>query len=934
MSITLNAKGTSVPYFTIGKVGTTIYQGLTNPFPTYTPNGGDYWLDSGSNNLKVWSTIMSDWTAPSLGPLTLPLTDGTNGQILITDGSGQLSFATVSGTGTVTSVGITGSSDFVISNSPITTAGNISLSLAAVGASGSHGTASAVPVFVTDSKGRVTSSSNVSILIAESQILNGTILARVADNETITGLWTFSQPVSVPDPLLGLDAANKEYVDSIASGLSIKAACRAGTVSNITLSGIQTIDAVSLNSGDRVLVMSQTTAAQNGIYVASAGVWPRSTDADTSAEVTAGMFTFVTEGTIRGGKGFVLITPNPIILGATSLTFSQFSSASGVTSVAASGGTTGLTFSGSPITTSGTLTLSGILAITNGGTGQTTANSGLNALLPTQTSNAGKFLITDGTNTSWASTAGAGGTVTTVSVVTAAGVSGNVVNPTTTPAITITLGDITPNTVAAVGTVTGSNLSGVNTGDQTITLTGDVTGSGTGTFATTLANTSVVPGPYTNANITVDSKGRITSASNGTAGTVTSVAISGGTTGLTTSGGPITTSGTITLAGTLAIANGGTSQTTANAAFNALAPTQTGNSGKVLTTDGTDTSWASMGTGTVTSVAVSSTDLSVSGSPITTSGTITLNVNNSAITNAKLANMANNTVKGNVAGISAAPTDLTATQLTTLVNVFTSSLSGAAPASGGGTVNFLRADGTWTSPSGSGSVTSVAVSGGTTGLTTSGGPITTSGTITLAGTLAIANGGTGQTTANTAFNALAPTQTGNSGKFLTTDGTNTSWLTITAGTVTSVSVVTANGVSGSVATATTTPAITLTLGDITPSSVSTPSVAITNAGSSSINTLTKTTTTSVTQTSVATFSTTSLGAAKFIVRMVQGTNIQVIELLLVTDGTTVYITQYGSVASGSDVSTFDADISGSNCRLLATPASASSTIFYVNMITL
>jgi hypothetical protein len=74
-----------------------------------------------------------------------------------------------------------------------------------------------------------------------------------------------------------------------------------------------------------------------------------------------------------------------------------------------------------------------------------------------------------------------------------------------------------------------------------------------------------------------------------------------------------------------------------------------------------------------------------------------------------------------------------------------------------------------------GTVTSVDVSGGTTGLTTSGGPVTISGTITLAGTLAIANGGTGQTTANTAFNALAPTQTGNSGKILTTDGTNTSW---------------------------------------------------------------------------------------------------------------------------------------------------------------
>lgn len=68
-------------------------------------------------------------------------------------------------------------------------------------------------------------------------------------------------------------------------------------------------------------------------------------------------------------------------------------------------------------------------------------------------------------------------------------------------------------------------------------------------------------------------------------------------------------------------------------------------------------------------------------------------------------------------------------------------------------------------------------------------------------------------------NGLLPSQTSNSGKFLTTDGSNTSWATISSGTVTSVSVTTANGVSGTVATATTTPAITLTLGAITPTSV-------------------------------------------------------------------------------------------------------------------
>ena len=90
--------------------------------------------------------------------------------------------------------------------------------------------------------------------------------------------------------------------------------------------------------------------------------------------------------------------------------------------------------------------------------------------------------------------------------------------------------------------------------------------------------------------------------------------------------------GSNTFSGSLAIANGGTGQTTANAAFNALAPSQTGNSGKYLTTDGTDTSWASNPLGTVTSVAASVPSfLSIAGSPITTSGTLAISLSGTAL---------------------------------------------------------------------------------------------------------------------------------------------------------------------------------------------------------------------------------------------------------------------------------------------------------------
>lgn len=120
-------------------------------------------------------------------------------------------------------------------------------------------------------------------------------------------------------------------------------------------------------------------------------------------------------------------------------------------------------------------------------------------------------------------------------------------------------------------------------------------------------------------------------------GTVTSVAVSGGSTGLTTSGGPVTTSGTITLAGTLATGNGGTGGTATPTAGTipygtgtALGYSATGTSGQVLTSGGSGApTWTTVtGTGTVTSVAQSFTGglISVSGSPITAAGTLALTV--------------------------------------------------------------------------------------------------------------------------------------------------------------------------------------------------------------------------------------------------------------------------------------------------------------------
>lgn len=142
-----------------------------------------------------------------------------------------------------------------------------------------------------------------------------------------TSTPTFAQLTITNAPSASGDAATKGYVDSVCQGLDCKFSVRVATTANITLSGTQTIDGVALSVGDRVLVKNQSTASANGIYVVASGAWSRAADADTSAEVTSGLFTFVSEGTVNASTGWVLTTPDPITLGTTALTFTQFSGA-------------------------------------------------------------------------------------------------------------------------------------------------------------------------------------------------------------------------------------------------------------------------------------------------------------------------------------------------------------------------------------------------------------------------------------------------------------------------------------------------------------------------------------------------------------------------------------------------------------------------------
>jgi hypothetical protein len=210
---------------------------------------------------------------------------------------------------------------------------------------------------------------------------------------------------------------------------------------------------------------------------------------------------------------------------------------------------------------------------------------------------------------------------------------------------------------------TDLGLTGTNSGDQTITLTSDVTGSGTGSFAATIAADAVTNAKLANM-ATATFKGRTT------AGT----------------GDPED----LTATQATALLD------LATTSVKGLLPARSGVATQYL--DGTGAWSVPAGGGG----GVSDGD---KGDITVSSGATVWTVDNDVVTNAKLANVATATIKGRVTAATGDPEDLTGTQATTLLDTFTSALKGLAPASGGGTTNFLRADGTWAAAGGGSPIT-------------------------------------------------------------------------------------------------------------------------------------------------------------------------------------------------------------------------------------
>ena len=365
--------------------------------------------------------------------------------------------------------------------------------------------------------------------ITSSTINSTTIGAITPSTGNFTNISTVTGTISTT-PSAATDIANKQYVDYALLGISWKAPARAATTANITLSGPQTIDTVSVIAGDTVLVKNQTNTAENGIYTVQTGAWTYATGSTTWAQYIGAVIYIVAGG--QATAAFYTTAQPGGTLGVTAMNWYNLSFSSSYTAG------TGLTLTGTQF------------SITN--TAVTAAAYGSASKTLTATVNAqGQLTALADTNIAIAGSQITSGTTGT----------GNVVLDTSPTLVTPNLG--TPTTL--VGTNITGTASGLSIGGNAATATTAGTAS-TATTATNLAGGATGSLPYqSGANATTfllaGSNGQVLTLAAGvpswatpSSGTVTSVSGAGTVNGLTLTG-TVTTSGSLTLGGTLTLAS-------------------------------------------------------------------------------------------------------------------------------------------------------------------------------------------------------------------------------------------------------------------------------------------------------------------------------------------------------------------------------------------
>ena len=345
-----------------------------------TTVGGGIKLNEGTNNgtdniiIKAPNTLAASYT------LTLPPDDGTIGQFLKTDGSGVLSFDTIYSSFTIT--GDTGTDtfntnetlDFNGSSQIATTVGVVNNRVDFSIINSSIGTTQLTDGGVTNIKlanstttlgsstltlgSTTTDIAGITSLVVDDITINGQTISTTASNKNIElsphSTGTVTVPAGYKDRAGFTDnsLANKAYVDSVSQGLDVKNSVEAATTANLSAtysngtagvgatltfgSAVTTLDGYTLVNGDRILVKDQTNAFENGIYTrTSSTVFTRAIDADTSSDLSGGVFVFVEQGTLNGDNGYVFTHNGAPTIGTTNLPVSQFSGAGQITAGAA-----------------------------------------------------------------------------------------------------------------------------------------------------------------------------------------------------------------------------------------------------------------------------------------------------------------------------------------------------------------------------------------------------------------------------------------------------------------------------------------------------------------------------------------------------------------------------------------------------------------------
>ena len=347
--------------------------------------GGEVRFNEGTNNGTNFIGLRAPNAVTQSKTFVLPDGDGTAGQFLKTDGSGNLDFTTVNQF--INLAGDTGTDQYNTSET-LTFAGGPGLdtdvtdnnveiqanSLTNANLSGSAAISNANLENPTTTLGSsvltlgttTTDIAGLTSLVVDDITINGQTITTTAGNKDITltphGTGTIIVPSGYEDRAGFTDnsLANKMYVDQVAQGLDTKPSCKLATTTNLTAtysngslgvgatltnSGTQatlTLDSTAANLNDRVLVKDQTTRTQNGIYVvtnvggaSSNWVLTRATPEDQPAELSGGAFVFVEEGVLNANNGYTFTHTGQPTFGTTNLDVSQFSGAGQITAGAA-----------------------------------------------------------------------------------------------------------------------------------------------------------------------------------------------------------------------------------------------------------------------------------------------------------------------------------------------------------------------------------------------------------------------------------------------------------------------------------------------------------------------------------------------------------------------------------------------------------------------